>query len=88
MPSGRRVLTDQAVHSLAEQVGVPGVPPVLLDQVADQAAQAGMAPVGPGEVDELVESAVGQRCIEPRAGPFDGAVPERVELFGSVAGGR
>ncbi len=55
---------------------MPGVPPVLLDQVAEQPAQAEMAPVGHGEVDTLVESAVSQGCVEPRAGPFDGAVPE------------
>jgi hypothetical protein len=32
VPSGRRVFTDQSVDGLAEQVGVPGVPPVLLNQ--------------------------------------------------------
>jgi hypothetical protein len=36
VPTSRRVLTDEPVHGLAEQVGVPGVPAVLLDQVADQ----------------------------------------------------
>ena len=46
-PAGRRVLTDEAVHRLAEQIGVPGVPAVLLDQVADQPAKAGVAAVGP-----------------------------------------
>jgi hypothetical protein len=46
VPSGRRVLADQSVHSLAEQVGVPGVPTVLLDQVAQEPTQAGMATVG------------------------------------------
>jgi len=88
VPSSRRVLTDQSVHRLAEQVGVPGVPAILLDQVAEEPAQAGMATVGPGDVDEPVESAVGQGRVEPRAGPFDGAVPEGVELFGGVVGGR
>ena len=66
---------------------MPGVPAVLLDQVADQPAQAGVATVGPGDVDELVEPAVGQGRGEPRAGPLDGAVPERVELVGGVVGG-
>ena len=61
---------------------MPGVPAVLLDQVAQEPAQAGMLAVRPGDVDELVESAVGQGCVEPGAGPFDGVVPERVELFG------
>lgn len=46
-----------------------------------------MAAVGPGDVDELVEPAVGQGGVEPQPGPFDGAVPQRVELFGGVVGG-
>src|SRR5690606_27274345 len=60
-PSGRRAFTDPAVHRFPQQVGVPGVPAVLLDQVADQPAQAEPPPVRPGEVDELVEPTVGQR---------------------------
>jgi len=36
------LLTDQTVHGLAKQVGVPAVPAVLLDQGAAQQAQAGM----------------------------------------------
>jgi DNA-binding CsgD family transcriptional regulator len=86
MPSSRRVLAGQPVHRLAEQAGMPGMPAVLLDQVADEPAQAGMAAVGPGDVDQLGESAVGQGRSEPGAGPFDGAVPQSVELFGGVAG--
>jgi hypothetical protein len=39
-------------------------------------------------VGELVETTVGQRCTEPGAGPFDCAVPERVQLFGGVIAGR
>jgi len=46
MPPSRRVLTDQTVNRLAEQVGVPGVPAVLLHKVAHEPAQAGMAAVG------------------------------------------
>jgi hypothetical protein len=65
-----------------------GVPAVLLDQVAHEAPQAGMAAVGPGEMDELVEPAIGQGGVEPRPGPFDGVIPERVELCGGVIGGR
>lgn len=48
VPSSRRVLTDQSVHGLAEQVGVPRVPAILLDQVAEKPAQAGMSTVGSG----------------------------------------
>ena len=82
MPAIRRVLTDPAVNSLADQVGMTGVPAVLLDQVADEPAQAGLATVGPGHVDQLIEPAVGQRRVQPFAGPVYCAVPERVQLFG------
>ena len=79
-PSGRRVLTDATVDGFAEQVGVAGVPAVLLDQVADESAQAGVMTVAIGGVGELVEPAARQRLVEPYAGSFDGAVPEGVEL--------
>jgi len=72
VPSSRRVLTGQSVHCLPEQADVPGVPAVLLDEGAQQSAQAGMATVGPGDVGELAESVGGQGRAEPRAGPFDG----------------
>ena len=54
---------------------MPGVPAVLLDQVTEESAQADMATVRIGQVDELVEAAVGQGRIEPGAGPFHGTVP-------------
>jgi hypothetical protein len=41
------------------------VPPVLLDQVTEEPAQAGAAAIGPGDADELVESAVGQVRVKP-----------------------
>jgi hypothetical protein len=65
VPSGRRVLADQAVHGLPEEVSVPGMPAVLLDQVAKQPAQAGMSTIGGGCMNELVQAAVGQGRIEP-----------------------
>ncbi len=61
---------------------MPSVSAVLLEEVTQEPAQVGMATVGTGDVDELVHPAVGQGSVKPRAGPFDGAVPERVELFG------
>ncbi len=64
-----------------------GVPAILLDQVAHEAPQAGMAAIGPAEMDELVEPAVGQGGVEPGPGSFDGVLPERVELFGGVVVG-
>jgi hypothetical protein len=66
---------------------VARVPPVLLDQVADQPAQAGAAAVRHRDPRELVESAFGQGRREPGAGPFDGTVPPRVELVRSVGRG-
>ena len=65
VPAGRRVFTDQTVDGLAEEVGVARVPAVLLDQVAEQPTQTGMGPVGRGDVDELIGSAVGQGRVEP-----------------------
>jgi hypothetical protein len=38
-PPVRRILADPPVHRLAEQVRVPGVPAVLLDQVEHQPPQ-------------------------------------------------
>jgi len=89
VPSSRRVFTDQSVDGLAEQVGVPGVPAILLDQVAEQPAQAGMASVGPGDVDELVEAAVGQDRVEPRCssvrGPRRAAVTPGCAIANAIA---
>jgi hypothetical protein len=65
---------------------VPGVSAVPVNQVAPEPAQARMVPVGIGHVSELVESAVGQGRIAPRAGPLRGGVPERVELVGVSLG--
>ncbi len=49
-----------------------GVAAVLLDEVTDEPAQAGMTAVGPASVDQLIEAAGGQRRAEQRAGPFPG----------------
>ena len=62
-----------------------GVAAVLLDQIAQQSAQARMLSLGRGDVDELIESALRQGRIEPRPRPFDRGLPERVELFRRVA---
>ena len=67
---------------------MPGVPAILLDQVAEKPAQSwhddrrGRIGARAGRL------AIGQRRVERRAGPFDGGVPQRVELFGRVVGGR
>ena len=87
-PAGRRVLARPAVDGLAEQVGVAGVPGVLLEQVEQQPAQAGVRAVGPAEVDGLAEVTVGgEERGEPLAGPPDGVVPQRVQRLRGVVGG-
>jgi hypothetical protein len=50
---------------------MPDMPAVLLDQVADEPTQAGMAAVGPAHVDQLGEPAAGQGRSEPGAGAWE-----------------
>ena len=88
MPAGRRVLTGEPVHRLAQQVRMPGVAAVLLDQVEDEPAQADVSTVLVGCADQLVETPVGQRRVEALAGALDGAAPEGVQLVGAVVAGR
>ena len=45
-PSGRRVLADPPVGRFAQQVGVAGVPAVLLDQVAGSLRRLAWRPSG------------------------------------------
>ena len=47
-------LWDEAVRGLAQQVGVPGVPAVLLDQVAQEPPEAGPVAVVIGGMNQLV----------------------------------
>jgi hypothetical protein len=65
IPAG--VLTHASVDGLAKQVGVSGVTAVLLDQVAEQAAQTCMLSFGRGDVDELIEPASRHGRVQPRA---------------------
>ena len=59
-PVERRVLADAPVDDLAQQVGVAGVPAVLLDQVEQQPPQVAWLPVG---------VAVGDRPVQARRRP-------------------
>src|SRR6478735_3509513 len=86
-PSRRWVLTHSPVDGLAEQVRVPGVAAILLDQIAQQPAQARMLTLGCGDVDELVESAASQRRVDPDTRPPDRVVPEGVQLLRRIVGG-
>ena len=88
MPPRWRIFTDESVHGFAKQIGVSGVSPELLDQVADEAPQTEMATIGPGQVDLLVQAAMGQSGVKRRCGPLDSVIPMFVELLGGVGGGR
>ena len=88
LPTGGRILARPAVDRFADQVGVAGVPAVLLDQVAHQAAQVRVLPLVVGGVDRLVEAPVGERLAQPLAGALDRAVVKGVELLGGVVGRR
>jgi hypothetical protein len=79
-----RVLADQAVQRLPDQVGVPVVPRVLVDHVDDQPAEvhALIGCVAPHH--QLTQVTAGQRLGDARPGPLDGAAPERVELLRRV----
>jgi hypothetical protein len=87
-PIHGRVFSDQPVDGLAKQIGVPGVPAVLLDQVAQQSAQAGPAAVRPRQVDRLVQPAGSQRRGQLRAGARDGIAPQFIQLTRAVFDGR
>jgi len=54
---------------------------VLLDEVEDQPSQA-RVPTVVGDVDRLVETAVGEGCGDPLARRRDRRVPERAQLLG------
>ena len=81
------VFSDETVNGLAQQVSVPGVASVLLNQIADKPARARM-PALPPHVDLLFQPSVGQRCIERFARSCYGLIPERIELLGRVVSGR
>src|SRR6185436_3981664 len=87
-PPRGRVLAHASVDGLAEEVGMPGVAAVLLEQVADQSPEAGVLALCRGCVDQLVESAVGERRAVARTRALHRAVPEPVELLRAVVGRR
>ena len=64
-----------------------GVAAVLLDEVVHQAAQVCLATVRTGDVYEPVEPAAGEVRVERAPGPFDGAVPQRIQELRNVVGG-
>ena len=67
-PSARRIVPDEPVHRLPDEVGMADVPRVLLDQVDQETPQAGCPTVGPGALGQLVQAAVGQHLRGHGAG--------------------
>jgi hypothetical protein len=63
---------------------MPGVAGILLQEVAQQAAQVGVTAVRPGGMDQLVEPADAKCGIEAHSGAGDGAVPQCPELLWAV----
>src|SRR5690606_25339621 len=86
-PVGRRVLADATVDGLPQQVGVAGVPGVLLEEVDHQPSEADHDTLVGAEGDLLVETAGVDGVGEPLPGPRDAAVPGRVEVGRRHAGG-
>src|SRR4051812_25722017 len=86
LTSAWRVLADQAVDRLTDQVGLAGVPRVLLDEVDEHPAQAGRDTVRPGRAPRELEAALGQRFGKQLAGADDVVLPELHQLVGRVVG--
>ena len=80
--SGPEVLTDETVDRFAEQVCVPGVPAVLLDQVADSRRRLAWCPSGVATSPSWSRPPSASAAPRPRPRPADRALPERVELLG------
>ncbi len=70
-----RALAGQAVHGLAQQVGVTGVPRVLLDHVQKHLPHAGGTPVPPSELRRAVQALLSQHDGYYIAGPLHGGPP-------------
>ena len=87
-PVARRILADPPVDGLPQQVGVTGVPAVLLEQVEQHAAQAEPTEIAPLDVHELVKAAAGQRRRQPLLRAQHGAVVQRIQLGRRIVEGR
>ena len=88
-PVVRRILADEAVHRLADEVGMAHVSRVLLDQIDQHPPQVGCLAAGVADArGQVIHATVGQRIAERGARAGHGAAPERHELLGGVLGGR
>ncbi|SDS36797.1 hypothetical protein SAMN04488543_1593 [Friedmanniella luteola] len=79
-PIVRRVLANPTIHSLSQQISMPGVTGVLLHLVEQQPAQVRVLAVWRGRVHTLIEAPTGQGLGEAPASSFHGYVVEGVQL--------
>ena len=75
------IFTDEAIHRLADEIGVTDVARVLLDHVDQQPAQAWRTAIGPGSPGQTVQAAVGQRLGNDGARATHGLMPDRRQLL-------
>src|SRR5215218_6664413 len=78
-----RIVPDESVHRLSDEVGMAVVPRVLLDHVDQDVAQAGQPVAAP-----LLRTALGQDRGEQVTGAGRGIPPARVQLLGRFVDGR
>jgi hypothetical protein len=71
LSSSRRVLARKAVDGFADEVGVPGVAGVLLDEVQEYAAEVGAFAATGGVGTELVQPARAECFLDDGTGAGD-----------------
>jgi hypothetical protein len=80
--SPRRIVPDESVYRLPDEVGMPIVPRVLLDHVDQDVAQAGQFVAAPP-----LRTALGQGRGEQATGAGCGLPLERIQLLRGVVSG-
>ena len=74
-PPGR-IFSDETVHRLPDEIGVADMPRVLLDQVDENAPEAGGSTIRPGASGQLLQASFRQRLGDSGARARDGVLPE------------
>jgi len=82
--SPRRILPDEAVDRLADQVGVANVPRVLLNHVEDQPAHVGVVAVVVSDLGVTAETAGGNGLVDQPLPLRDRVVEELLQRRGGV----
>jgi hypothetical protein len=83
-----RVCANEAVDGLANQVSVPDVAGVFLDEVEEHPSQVGWLTALTDVASDIVEAAVSEGIVNDGAGACDGLLPECHEVLGRVVGRR